>query len=55
MAAEPGRVLDHLSHASAEKWSLFDRVIHEKDWLPFIKLLLILLVVQAPFDIWLLK
>jgi hypothetical protein len=47
MAAEPGRVLGQLSDASAAKWSVIDRVVHEKDWRPFIKLLAILLVVQV--------
>ena len=51
MALGPGHALDHLTRASAEKWQVIGDVVKEKDWRPFIKLCLILLLVQVPFDI----
>jgi hypothetical protein len=54
MAAEPGRVLEPFSRAPAQVSSplisLIDRVVHERDRRPFVKLLLILLVLQMPLD-----
>jgi hypothetical protein len=51
MAASSGHGLDFLSRGSAEKWLVIGSVVHTKDWVPPIKLCLILLVLQVPLDI----